>query len=101
MVDNIPVMAHHLSFDQIETFNEDGFLAVESLLDDDDLVPLEQGVHVINPLANVPMRYTLESSSRVRPVAAIRWSVKTLTPIVCPGMLIAIPSVETPTMTQP
>lgn len=42
MVDNIPVMAHHLSFDQIETFNEDGFLAVESLLDDDDLVPLEQ-----------------------------------------------------------
>ena len=35
-------MARHLSSEQIDTFNEDGFLAVENLLDDEDLVPLEQ-----------------------------------------------------------
>ena len=52
-------------------------------------------------LASVPTRYVLASSSRDRPVTLIRWSVNTLTPIVCPGTLITIPSVATPTMTQP
>jgi len=35
-------MSHFLSPEQIEQFNEDGFLAIGNLLDDDDLLPLEQ-----------------------------------------------------------
>ncbi|MBT3556197.1 MAG: phytanoyl-CoA dioxygenase family protein [Rhodospirillales bacterium] len=35
-------MAHHLTAEQIEQFNEDGFLAVPSLLDETDLIPLDE-----------------------------------------------------------
>ena len=34
-------MSDHLSPEQIEKFNEDGFLVVANLLDDDDLLALE------------------------------------------------------------
>ncbi len=55
----------------------------------------------VNPLATVPTQYAKLSCKRVSPSFSINTSVKTLKPIVCPGMLKSAPNVAANTMTHP
>jgi len=54
-----------------------------------------------NPLDPVPMRYAIANCRRVRPVAPVRSSVKTLTPAVWPGTEATMPIVPATRTTQP
>ena len=49
----------------------------------------------------VPIMYAKLSSIRFSPVMEIRYSLKTPTPIVCPGMLASIPKVLAAIITHP